>query len=71
MNFAEWLKIKETGTFAGTPVPGTGGIQTTGMIAGVPKRVFGGNEKLVRRRFPTEKGLAGPLHNMPINGKEK
>jgi hypothetical protein len=69
MKFTEWLKIKETGTFAGVAVPGTGGLQTTGMIAGVPKKLFGGHEKFVRRKFPVEKGLAGPLHTLPINGK--
>lgn len=66
MKFSDWMKLKETGTFAGTPVPGTGGIGTTGMIAGVPKRLFGG---IVRRKFSKEKGLAGPIYKMPINGK--
>lgn len=38
MKFSQYVHLRETGTYAGQPVPGTGGIQTTGMIAGVPKK---------------------------------
>jgi hypothetical protein len=58
MTFKNWLKIKEVGTSAAMAGPP------------VPTKLFGGRNSLVRRVFDVSKGLAGSIHNMPINGKE-
>lgn len=69
MKFSDWLKLQEVGTVAGQPVAGTGGIQTTGMIAGVPKKLLGAP---VSRKFAQEmkdKGLAGKPRMLKFNSK--
>lgn len=69
MKFLDWVKLRETGTVAGQPVAGTGGIQTTGMIAGVPQKVFAAP---VSRKFAKEmdeKGLGGKVRLQKFNSK--
>jgi len=69
MKFSQYVHLRETGTYAGQPVPGTGGIQTTGMIAGVPKKLFSGT---VNRKFAKEinqKGLGGAVRLQKFNSK--
>lgn len=69
MKFSQYVYLRETGTYAGQPVPGTGGIQTTGMISGVPKKLFAGT---VNRKFAKEidqKGLGGAVRLQKFNSK--
>ncbi len=58
MNFAAWLKIQEVGT-------------STASVAHVPTKLFGAEP--VRRLFANIKkfGLAGPIHIMRFNEKNK
>ena len=58
MNFSEWLKMQEVGT-------------STASVAHVPMKLFGAEP--FRRIFANIKkfGLAGPIHTMRFNEKNK